>query len=290
MSDYPHSSDLPWGSWMRTAKSQRGRISIVDEHGRQWPSIRDAFWSGRLRMSSIRPSVRDEQLELMLAGLASMHRGIVTVHERDHAIFFDEPRLTRLWHYWMHNERLIGPAPESDPLAATPTDEGVAVLRMLVATRPIELNAVPVGPAAAAFFGEPDTNEECDRKRFEAAEGNAHMFPFAIVREDVFETPSISMLHRDPKDAIPLARTVWHLPMPNARMRDAAFSWMLDRSDLWTRWGERVLRYGALAFTQHLLVLIVAGNSHWRAGSDDKRPEEPLALSYVRGESGDPPA
>ncbi|MBJ6121950.1 hypothetical protein [Sphingomonas mollis] len=257
MSDYRHSPELPWGYWMRTATSPGGVVTVVDEEGRSWLSIRDAFWSGRLRMCRGPGQVQEEQLELMLAMLASMHRGIVALPEQTYSIFDGDHLYARFWRYWMQAEGLVDNDFRNDPLTAKPSAEGIAVLRMLAATRPIELNAVPIGAAAVRFYGDPNLAGESDRRAFEAAEIPGGL-PFVFVRERIFGSESISLLTRNPKDAIPMARTIWHLPFPDAMLRDRAFRWMMDRSDRWTSWGKMVTEAGSSALTQHLLVLQLA--------------------------------
>ena len=278
MSDYPYSPELPWGSWMRTSASSLGNVTIVDEHGRHFPSVREAFWTGRLRMSRVNPRVMNEQLELMLASFASRHRGIVAIDEAAHSLFAGDHLYQRFWAYWMHAEGLLDGGFRDDPLDGKLASEGIAVLRMLAATRPIELNAVPVGRAAVKFFGAPDSPDECDRARFEAAEASARMLRFAVVRERAFGCDAISILHRDPSDIIPVARTIWHMAWPDAALRDLAYRWMANRVDRWTSWGEMVIHDGAEALTQHLMVCLFVDRTDQRTSAPPEGTEDQLAL------------
>lgn len=282
MSGYPYSPELPWGSWMHTAASHGGGVAIVDEQGRHWQSLRHAFWEGRLRMSTSSPRIMNEQLELMLAALASKHRGIVFTEEQAYALFAGDHRFARFWWYWMYAEGLTHGGFRCDPLDAKVSAEGIAVLRMLAATRPIELNAVPIGRAAVEILGEPGSPDECDRARFEAAEASARMLPLVFVRERAFGSEAISLLHRNPKDVIPVARTIWHIGFPDARLRDRAFLWMADRSDRWTAWGELVLHDGGPALTQHLMTLLFA-RRHERQPAAAARDAGPLAIDHDDG-------
>jgi len=281
MTDYRYPPELPWGCWMRTATGPGGNVTVVDEKGRHWQSLRDALWSGRLRMSGSNLRIRDEQLELMLAALASKHRGIVSIGEQTHSIFAGDHQYMRFWWYWAYAEGLTDGGFRGDPLDAKISPEGIAVLRMLAATRPIELNAVPIGRAAVEMLGEPGSADECNRAKFEAAEASARLLPLVFVREQAFGSQAISLLHRDPKDVIPVARTIWHMAWPDARMRDHAFLWMVDRSDLWTSWGEMVLGDGAEALTQHLLVLLLAGDTDWPAPGTSGSPGRGSRLSLT---------
>jgi hypothetical protein len=281
MTDYPYPPELPWGCWMRTATGPGGNVTVVDEKGRHWQSLRDAFWSGRLRMSGSNLRIRDEQLELMLAALASKNRGIVFIEEQTHSVFAGDHQYMRFWWYWMYAEGLTDGGFRRDPLDAKVSAEGVAVLRMLAATRPIELNTVPIGRAAVEMLGQPGSPDECDRAKFEAAEASARLLPLVFVREQAFGSEAISLLHRDPKDVIPVARTIWHMAWPDARMRDRAFLWMANRSDLWTSWGEMVLGDGAEALTQHLLVLLLAGDADRPASDTSDSPGRGSRLSLT---------
>ncbi|KQN06927.1 hypothetical protein [Sphingomonas sp. Leaf25] len=281
MSDYRHSPDLPWGYWMRTATSPGGGVTVIDEEGRSWLSIRSAFWSGRLRMCRGPGQVQDEQLELMLAMLASMHRGIVALPEQTYSIFDGDHLYARFWRYWMQAEGLVDNDFRNDPLIAKPSAEGIAVLRMLAATRPIELNAIPIGAAAVRFYRDPYMDDEYDRHLFEAKVDGA--LPYLFVREKIFGSESISLLTRNPRDAIPMARTIWHLPFPDAMLRDRAFRWMIDRSDRWTSWGELVTGRGPTALTQHFMTLVFAGHTE-RQSHEPPHHAGPLAISHDEAE------
>lgn len=282
MSDYPHSPELPWGYWMRTAAGRGGDITVIDEQGRHWESLRHAFWGGRLRLSTSHPRIMNQHLELMLAVLASEHRDIVSTEEQDFALFAGDHRFRQFWWYWMDAEGLTEKGDRRDPFDAKVSPEGIAVLRMLAATRPIELNAVPIGSVAIEMLGEPGSPDECDRTKFEAAEASAKLLPLVFVRERAFGRDAISLLHRNIEDVIPVARTIWQVAWPDARLRDRAFLWMADRSDRWTSWGEMVLNYGADAFTQHLLVLLLAGKAEPQQPAPPRRTT-PLAIDHDYG-------
>lgn len=284
MSDYAYSPELPWGCWMRTTVGRGGDVAVIDEQGRNWESLRHAFWAGRLRMSRSNRHVMGEQLELMLAVLASLHRGIVAVDEAVHSLFASDHVYQRFWMHWAYSEGLLQGGFRSDPLDSKLSAEGIAVLRMLAATRPIELNAVPIGRAAVEFLGEPGTPGECDRARFEAAEASARLLPLVVVRETAFGGTGLSMLYRNPEDVIPVARTIWSAQFPDRRLRDRAFLWMADRSDRWTAWGELVLRQGAPALTQHLMTLLFAGPSDQQP-TEPPRRAGPLAIGHGDRES-----
>lgn len=262
---YVHGNHLPWGWWLRTITSPAGVTSIVDEEGKRWLSVRDYFWVKRLGMSSSVPSVQDEQLELLLAALASMEHGIVGQSESIHVIFSGDRLFYRFYFHWLHAIGLIEAGHSNGPLNSLPNDEGIAVRRMLVATRPLKLHGIPIGSEAVKAFGEPASPDEASRNRFAAAEGKARRLPFAFVRELLFGKPTISLLYRDVGADMPFVRTIWNQPFADDRSRDRTYDWMYDRLDRWTAWGELATESGAAALTQHLVSLIVL---------DEARPDD----------------
>ena len=256
-----HDGALAWGWWMRTVGKPNGGTVIVDEHGQEWRNMREALWAGRLGMSLDNPVIVEEGLELLLAMLASRSRGIVGSVEMSAAAFGDD-RFFRFWTYWLLSTGLVDLGDRMHiPFDAKVSAEGACVIRMLVATRSPELAAVPIGTDAMAFFGEQGSTNECDRDRFDAAEAALRRFPYAMVREDRFGQHLVAMLHRALDDPIPMARTIWSLACPNAASRDRVHLWMHDRLDRWSQWGEMVAREGTHALTQHLLTLIVVGDT-----------------------------
>lgn len=277
-----HSADLPWGWWMRTVSNPQGDIVIVDEKGRQWQSLREAFWCGRLGMSRHHQHVVDENLELMLALLASRSRGIVPHIENVHTLFGESDRFYRWWTYWMMSIGLIGNGHSTDPFGVGATAEGASVIRMLLATRPPELAAVPIGPLAMKVFGPPGSDDESSRMRFDAAEGKARSLTFGMARERLFGRPAISLLHRDLDDAIPFARTIWSLSFLDEASRDRMYMWMHDRLDRWTAWGELARHKGADALTQHLLALTMLSDTVRQPAPERSASTSRLAITDGR--------
>lgn len=255
-SEYAHGPELAWGFWLRTIKSGGGHTNLVDEDGRYWESVRDCLWHKRLNMSLAVPRVRDEQLELMLGVLASMDRRVVSPRESSHE-FFRNDSYQKFYYHWLHSVGLMDRCCRESPLDGRPNDEGVAIIRMLAATRPPEVVGVPVGVAAVKMFGTPGTEAECDRARFAAAEAKARSLPFAFVREPLYGNPAISCLYRDLDSDVPLIRTVWTQTFADERSRARTFDWMYERLDRWSKWGDLALRSGAQALTAHLFALVM---------------------------------
>ncbi|WP_138995777.1 hypothetical protein [Sphingomonas sp. PAMC 26621] len=77
------------------------------------------------------------------------------------------------------------------------------------------------------------------------------------MRETGFRRHEILMLHRDPEDVIPMARTIWTVTCPNPATRDRLLRWLQDRMDRWTGWGEMAMDHCAHAPSQHVLALVM---------------------------------
>ena len=277
MANSRYDKELPWGSWLRVVISRHGVTTIVDDDGGEWPTVRDCFWGKRLSMSRAIPKVRDEQLELMLMVLASIERQVVRPPESIHEVFKSD-LFFRFYYHWLHSIGLIDGGHLDSPLDPKPNAEGVAVIRMLLATRPVALQGIPVGPAAVKLFGKPGTEAECDRERYAAAEGKARSLPFAFVRETLCGRPCISGLYRDLDSNLPMIRTVWTQTFAHERSRDRIFDWMWARLDRWSAWGERARGYGGAALTEHLFSLIVL-NEGRTSDPDDGAPAR-LAITH----------
>jgi hypothetical protein len=273
-----HDANLAWGWWLRTVSSPGWGVVIVDEDGREWQSVRQAFWAGRLGMSLDSEAVVNEGLELLLAMLASRSRDIVGPVETGAALFGGDPRFYRLWTYWLVSTGLAEAGRMRTPFEATVTHEGASVIRMLVATRPPELADIAIGKDAMALFGAQGSTTECDRERFDAAEAALRRFRFAVIREDLFGQHMVEMLHRDLRDPIPMVRTIWTVVCSDAGSRDRLHLWMHDRSDRWSAWGELVLQKGPHFLTQLLLELLNANAPSGPPTSGDRPTGTHLAI------------
>ncbi len=262
--DHDAGPHLPWGWWMRTADMPNKGVVIVDEHGQQWSSLRHAFWSGRLRMGNDSPRLVDEMCEIILAILTCKAAGTAPPGEIVLDLYRANNAAARYHVYWLQAENLLQPG---GTLEAGVTPEGASVARMLLVTRSPDLAKMPVGPAAIAAFGPPGSSTECDRDGFEAHSGPSAAFPFAIVRETRAHRHQVAMLHRDPEDVVPLARTIWSVTCPDIGTRDRIYGWLYDRMHRWSAWGTMARAHGAHALTQHLLALI-ASNPSFGRGAD----------------------
>ena len=272
-----HDARLPWGHWMRTNHVPNQGVVIVDEHGQHWNSLRNALWNGRLNIDSSNPHVLDEGCELILAILASKAAGRVPPDEIVISLYASNTAAFRFHIFWLEATGLLQPG--SGLMEGGVTPEGASIALMLLVTRPSELAAVPIGAAAVRAFGPQGSPTECSRAAYAAGDGPSAAYPYAIVRETRVRRYEILMLHRDPEDVIPMARTIWTVTCPDPATRDRLFAWMHDRMDRWTAWGKMAKDHGSHALSQHLLALIASDNAFGH-GSDKA---DPRSIAIERG-------
>lgn len=250
---------LPWGHWLRV-ESLPGSVSYVDTDGRRWPSVREAFWYGRLNMAGDNPSVREEQLELMLAVLAAKERPQRLRVEDTHDLFEGNLRLHRLYLNWLQSLGLIGGGLRDEAFDGYTTQEGSAVLAMLLATRSAKAHGVPIGAESIRLSaGAPPAGDRVDEERLAAFEQAAkERLSAAFVRGKIGRVPVIALHRRDDEGLMPLVRTVWSVGLADESSRDALYRWLVDRIDRWDEWTALTWRSGGAALTQHLLALLAA--------------------------------
>jgi hypothetical protein len=273
--------DLPWGHWMQLLEN--GREGVRDEHGREWPSLRLALWSGRLGMSdptetkvaysAFNTNWRwlDAQMEELQAYLAMAGRQGWQRRE-------DVASLTGASdHYrlWLRGNNLTTPDVWNGPAGHYVrlnedrlTDEGWAVFLMLKATRPEELHGVLPGSDAFETAGG-DAMAEIANPVV-----NVAGVRFLFERGKLARQPVISLLDRKAKAGrMPIARTIWSMAFDTVLDRDRMFAWMCQRSDLWQRWGG-IAGGEADRLTQQLLAAYIS-SVDWREPQRD-----PLRLTH----------
>ena len=82
--------DLPWGYWMVSSGAVPGEPPLIDENGREWRSVREAFWVGRLGMPSIHAAWANEIMEFMASYLAIIDGRFVAREERVQDVFLGD--------------------------------------------------------------------------------------------------------------------------------------------------------------------------------------------------------
>ena len=245
--------DLPWGYWLVSASDVPGRPPLLDEEGREWGSVREAFWEGRLGLPGIYDHASNEIMEFMASYLAIMDSRFVARQERVRDIFVGDRHLDRFFLTFMQTAGLV------DFHDLRPTAEGRAVLAMLIATRLREDAAEDVGldwivanRTVAGHHTRKEVAESVERGERVAAR-MAHRFAIGIIGAQ----PAVKLIGFLVTREIPVRSTLWSMTWPEGdrHARDRFYLWLLERIDRWDDWSAMVAQNGARALTEHLLRL-----------------------------------
>lgn len=127
--------ELPWGCWLRIEPDgSSDPVFVNDETGERWHTIREAFWFGRLKMSLRQRGASLEHLERMHALLLSLLPRNSGSDERASDLFDGNSGFERFFLEWLAKEGFVAANQHGHYLV---TNEGMAVVQMLAATRPI---------------------------------------------------------------------------------------------------------------------------------------------------------
>lgn len=290
MVDRTYDKVLPWGHWMRVKPGVLDTI-LIDEDGREWPSLRDALFHGRLRFKAVSAAFRDVELERMLAYLlAGSGLAGAASTESMRIDMFQDSDFRFFYPHWLVAEGLISGDARAPVFETKITEEGYSIAKMLLATRPPELAMFHPGVESVLYAQ--GRGEEIDRPAFERGDQNLSGLEYAFVRERIGSAAAISLVHRDLNERMPLVRTIWVQTFADERSRDGCFEWLSRRLDRWNVWGEVAYRTGAGALTQRLFSLLMfqmteepaaAGSERSTATgrSDDAAPPL-LSIEYRR--------
>lgn len=245
---------LPWGHWLRMKPGEEEMI-LIDEAGREWSSVREAFFHGRLGFNDTLRNFREVELERMLVYLlgASGPFGISGMPSRGDDLFQDHA-FSSFYRHWLGAHGLMEKDPRSQTQDAMITAQGRSVAKMLLATRRPGLAGLHPGVETVIFAG--GRVEEVDRTDFERGDHGVAEMQYAFVRERIGRQFTISLVHRDVSLRMPLVRTIWTQTFADERSRDVYHVWMSDRPERWNAWGDIAFRGGAGALTRHLLSLL----------------------------------
>ena len=256
---------LPWGYWLVSTSDVPGRPPLVDEDGRKWGSVREAFWTGRLGLPSLYASAANAVMEFMASYLAIVDGRFVAPEERYRDIFRRDGHLDRFFQTYMLAAGLVR---EDD---GRPTAEGRAVLLMLIATRTAEdaeedvgLDWIVANRAVAGHSERRGAAEEVERRERVAAR-MPHRFTTDIIGRD----PAVKLIGLRITQEIPVRSTLWTMSWPEGdrHARDRFYIWLLERIDRWDDWSELVSRQGARALTEHFMKLAFCDRSMSAASS-----------------------
>lgn len=261
-----HDPDLPWGNWLRGEHVDGSTVFIDDETGERWASLRAAFWNGRLGMSDYNREPPHELLETMHAVLVAAVRRKPTFYEQAHDLFESSKLYLCLFHLWLAREGLIELA-ENGHGAKAVTAEGMAVIHMLLATRPYDVRRQRPSAATIAQLFELGLGPEGREDRLARVEKAAARWDVAFLRRHEAGRPSIILSKRG-VGVVPIFETVWTLGLGSDEQRDRFYEWLCIRMDRWPTWGELATSYGSDRLTHHLLEAVVAT----LADADEDRP------------------
>ncbi|MBD8546038.1 hypothetical protein [Sphingomonas sp. CFBP 8760] len=248
--------ELPWGNWLRGEHVNGTTVFVDDETGERWPSLRVAFWTGRLRMPNVDGRPPTELLETMHAVLVATIRRKPTLHEQQGDLFERSKLYLRLFHLWLAREGLVE-LEENGHGAKALTAEGMAVIHMLLATRPYDVRQQRPSAATIAQLCELGLGPEGREDRLARVEKAAARWDVAFLRRHEAGRPSIILSKRG-DGVVPIFETVWTLGLGSEEQRDRFYEWMCIRMDRWPDWGEMATSYGSERLTHHLLEAVVA--------------------------------
>lgn len=242
---------LPWGYWLHTDGSPHG-ATLLDEDGRRWTSVREAFWIGRLGMP--KSSAMEEGLERMMAHLAALSRRVVHVAEQAHDLFMGEHDFERFYRTWVYSQGLTGGDP---PFGTGISAEGHAALVMIAATRPSQVRGIPVGSESIQTLAPSKASDAETAAWLDRVEALAAKLPFRFERRELWRKPAIALIGDGLGQAVPLRRTLWMQSFSDNFSRDRFHVWLAHRLDRWETWGDMAYRRGGLMLTQHLLAMVM---------------------------------
>jgi hypothetical protein len=233
------------------------RGELEDELGRRWSSVREAYWCGHLGFPA--SVFADEQQELLLRALSSIHTRWTAGIERRDDLFGGDHAAWRFHLCWLASVRLLDMSGRTGPFEAPLSPEGRSVMLMLQVTREPAWEGMPFAEVVAAVVAASDGHRADERERtLDAFERQVGFRRHTFARESLgrFHLVTLTGIATDAR--MPTRRVTWSQPFRYAQARDELFAWLAQRVDAWDAWGEMAYRRGADAFTSHLLGLLVS--------------------------------
>lgn len=244
--------DLPWGYWLTSSGDVHGEPPLVDEQGRQWGSVREAFWSGRLGFPNVHYRWVDAVLGFMLSFLAIHDGRFVAREERIRDIFLGDGHLSEFFFAFMIAAGFIESSQQLTP-------EGRAVLMMLIATRSQDEAQDDVGldwiGANRGFIPHHRRRNAADM--VEEREIVASRMRNRFTADHIDGCPVVKLVSFKITEQIPLRSTIWSMSWDDGERfaRDCFYLWLVERIDRWDDWTMMVEKQGTRALTEHLMKL-----------------------------------
>ena len=241
--------ELPWGYWLELQSAQVGHTSFVDrETGEDWPTLRHAFWRGRLGMPNINGEPPPAEMERLHAILAAAARRTMDATEATDDLFDGSRQFASMYHMWLSTTGLL----KNHKL----TDEGWSALAMLHATRKVHLRAERPSSATVAqlseLLGPEDREARLRRVEQEAAKWDVNFY------RDVHAGRPAVILSVRTHGPVPAMKRIWEIGFANVEQRDRFYDWLCHRLDRWPFWCATVSDFGAGSLTHSLLVAMAA--------------------------------
>ena len=257
---------LPWGYWLHSDGAPYGP-PLVDEQGRRWRTVREAFWMGRIGMPT--SFMMEEHLERLMAFLAVISRRVVHVDENAHDLFAGEQDFERFYRTWVYSQGLVGGDP---PFGTGIGAEGHAVLVMLASTRQSQIRGIPVGSEAIATLAPSKASDAETAAWLDRVEAMSAKLPFRFERRELWSKPAVALVGDGLGEVVPLRRTLWMQSFSDNPSRDRFHVWLAHRLDRWECWGNMAFDRGAPVLTQHFLAMVMTAPGEPEGGIAPGRP------------------
>lgn len=244
---------LPWGYWLTSTGKVPGEPPLVDEDGRVWKSVRQAFWVGRLGLPELHDTWVNPILEFIMCYLAIVDGRFVPRQERVRDIFLGDGHFDTFFGAWLEASGLV--SRHRSELTA----EGRCALLMLIATRTREDAEDDVGlgwiDARRGLAGPAERGATADMVRESEPVAARMTHRFAV--DEIAGRPAVKLIGLRITREIPVRSTVWSMSWPDRdrHARDCFYLWLLERIDRWDDWSGLVADHGSRALTEHLMRL-----------------------------------
>jgi hypothetical protein len=243
----------PWGWWLRVS----GRV-LQDAEGREWRSVRDAFWQGKLNFPATNGA--DEYQELLLRALTAIDNRGLNGAENTYDLFDGDMHSWHFYTNWLSSVDLIERINGTSPVEAALSDLDRSVMFMLQATREPDWVDLPMASVIDAIrlqeWGGADDGREEVLRLFEREVARR---PYVFARERVHRLHLITLTGIGVGARMPVRRVMWSRSFADERARDDFFAWLAQRVDRWDAWGGLAYSKGSTALTEHFFSLIVEG-------------------------------
>ncbi len=244
---------LPWGYWLISSTSNPGGSPLIDEDGKIWQSVREAFWVDRLGFPPKQFTRSQHVLEFIASYLAIADGRFVEPKEHIFDIFRGDRHLAEFFKLFLTVAGLLSGA------QGGLTPEGRAVLMMLIATRTEGDADDEVGMRWIVANQTVEGRRERDdaARRVQIDEQVAARMLHRFTTDTIGGMPAIKLIGLRITREIPVRSTMWSAtwPVGHDHARNRFYAWLVERIDRWDDWSAMVIADGARALSEHLMKL-----------------------------------